>query len=237
MFQAPHHPAQHFLTVTPAVELPIDCEQVDIGQGSVLVDRPTRHRRNAIASLANQHNLFFEYLAHARLPANSPVLSIERPDLRVQFLEPGDGLEALDHHVLNLLMVARLSRPEVEQHDRPLSQPVHRGYCYGWATTITVSASLNTHSRHCRRFSGSSAAKLSSSVIKSPPCSNARARKTRLRSPCDNCQPVSPTTCSIPAGIRARSSPNPSSRQIASASVRSLRFGGHCRPISRLNDS
>src|SRR5205809_635249 len=35
-----HHPAQHFLTVTAAVEPPIDREQVDISQRRVLVDRP-----------------------------------------------------------------------------------------------------------------------------------------------------------------------------------------------------
>ena len=61
-----------------------------------------------------------EYLAHARLPAHSPVLSVERPDLSVQFLEPGDGLEALDYHVLNLLMIASLCRPDMKAHPRAI---------------------------------------------------------------------------------------------------------------------
>ncbi len=53
------------------------------------------------------------------------------------------------------------------------------------------------------------------------PCSSARARNTRLRSPWDSCQPVSPTGCSSPPGMRAMTSSRPSAAQTARASARS----------------
>ena len=42
--------------------------------------------------------------------------------------------------------------------------------------------------------------------------------KTRLRSPCDSCQPLSPTICIRPAGMQSSSSPRPSASHTRSAS-------------------
>ena len=55
----------------------------------------------------------------------------------------------------------------------------------------------------------------------------------RERSPWERRQPVSPTTWSMPAGIRSRSSPRPRSRHSDSALPTSSAVGGHLRLSSR----
>src|SRR4051812_33970533 len=53
---------------------------------------------------------------------------------------------------------------------------------HGCATTIRLLARSRTHVGDCRKVSGSSAAKLSSRITRSDPCSRARAIYIRLRS-------------------------------------------------------
>lgn len=64
---------------------------------------------------------------------------------------------------------------------------------YGCAITIRVGTRVRAQRRHSPRVSGSRAPKLSSRIVRSAPCNSARAINRRLRSPCDNCHPVSPT--------------------------------------------
>ena len=87
----------------------------------------------------------------------------------------------------------------------PTLTPRARVANYGCAMTISVSARLSTQASTRSSVSGSSAAKLSSRMRTSSRCNSARAMKSRLRSPWESCQPLSPTSCSSPEGIRARS--------------------------------
>ena len=63
----------------------------------------------------------------------------------------------------------------------------------GWAITNKAGARRKTQLRAVSRLSGSSAPKLSSKISNSLSWSNARAMKSRLFSPCESCQPLSPT--------------------------------------------
>ena len=60
-------------------------------------------------------------------------------------------------------------------------------------TTSSVFARAEACVRQSRRLSGSSSAKLSSSKTRSAFWTSVLAMNTRLRSPCESCQPVSPT--------------------------------------------
>ena len=60
-------------------------------------------------------DLRFEDSAHARLPAYSPVSAVQRPDLGIEFLEPRDGLEALDHQRFDRRVVGGGRQPERER--------------------------------------------------------------------------------------------------------------------------
>ena len=82
---------------------------------------------------------------------------------------------------------------------------------------------------------GSSAPRLSSSTTTSPPCRRARATFSRWVSPCESCQPVSPTICSSPLGMRAITRSSPSAAHTSRAARRSSSVCGQLRPISRLN--
>jgi len=67
-------------------------------------------------------------------------------------------------------------------------------------------------------------------MIRSAFWKRALAMKRRLFSPWESCQPISTTICRSLAGILARSSPSPSSRQTASASKRSSGRGATGAP-------
>ena len=108
--------AEHVAAETLALEARSNGEDVDEGECGVAIKRRAGHSGEFAVGLADEDDLRLKNVVEAGSPTRFPVASVQRADLRVELLLPGDRLKGVEDEGFNRGMISR--NGEAGEHRR-----------------------------------------------------------------------------------------------------------------------